>query len=92
MMRLRDKLGQVSSYVRKLRLSLGPDSYFQYKRRRESQRKRAAHEREQATDAAERKRRDAERRGEYDKRYAGEREHDVTRERSERGGENEPDR
>ncbi len=83
-MGLWDRLGQVSSYVRRLRLSLGPDSYFQYRRGREYDRKRADHEREQATDSAERERGEAERGREYDERYA--------RERSERADEIEPNR
>jgi hypothetical protein len=91
-MGLRDKLGQVSGYVRKLRLSLGPDSYYQYRRGREHARKRADHEREQASDSAERERGGAERQRDYDERYAGERERDIARERSERPEEIEPDR
>jgi hypothetical protein len=91
-MGLWDRLGQVGSYVRKLRLSLGPDSYFQYRRGREYERKRADDERAQATVSAERKRGEAERGRQYDERYAGERERDVARERSERAKEGEPDR
>jgi hypothetical protein len=40
-MGLWDKLGQASDYLRKKRLSLGPDSYFQYKRERKRERKHA---------------------------------------------------
>jgi hypothetical protein len=90
-MGLRDKLGRARSYVRKLRLSLGPDSYYQYKRGREHDRKRAEHDREQASDSAERERGGAERQRDYDERYAGERADDIARERSERE-EIEPDR
>jgi hypothetical protein len=91
-MGLWDRLGQVSSYLRKLRLSLGPGSYFQYRRGREYERKRAEHESDRATDSAARKRGEAERERGYDERYAGERERDIARERSERPEEIEPDR
>jgi hypothetical protein len=90
-MGLWDKLGQASSYVRKLRGSLGPDSYFQYRGAREDERKRADHERERAMDSAERERREAERAREHGERYATERERDIARELSERGEEVEPD-
>ena len=79
-MGLWDKLRQASDYLRKKRLSLGPDSYFQYKRERKRERK---HAREHAESSAQRERNDADRvqvkanreRG-YDKRYAREREGD----------------
>jgi len=57
-MGLRDKLRQASDYLRKLQLSLGPDSYFQYKRGRKLERK---HTREQTEDSARRKRAEADR-------------------------------
>jgi hypothetical protein len=85
------KLGQVSSYVRRLRRSLGPDSYFQYRRGREYERKHARQEAERTTDAAEHKRREAERARQYDERYATERETDLARERSEQAKEVGPD-
>jgi hypothetical protein len=91
-MGLWDKLGQASDYLRKLRRSLGPDSYFQYKRGRKDERKQADHDREQAHDFAEREREAAERRREYDERYTREREGDVARERPERAEEMGPDR
>jgi hypothetical protein len=89
-----DKLGQVNDYLRRLRLSLGPDSYFQYKRRRKYERKQADEARERAKDSAERARDEAERdvrEGEYEERYARERERDIARDRSERVDEVEPD-
>jgi hypothetical protein len=49
-MGLSGKLGQASNYLRKLRLSLGPDSYFQYKRQRRYASKQAEHAREHAAD------------------------------------------
>jgi hypothetical protein len=92
-MGLWDKLGRVSDYLRKLRLSLGPDSYFQYKRKRTHERKGADHARERAKDSAERVREaegDAEREREYDERYARERERDSAPDRTERTEEIEP--
>jgi hypothetical protein len=92
-MGLWDKLGRVSDYLRRLRLSLGPDSYFQYKRERTHERKQADHARERAKNSAEREREaegDAEREREYDERYTRERERDTTRERTQRGEEIEP--
>jgi hypothetical protein len=88
------KLRQATDYLRKLRLSLGPDSYFQYKRRRKSE-----HAREQAEDSAQRTRAEAERGREkaerelgYDQRYTREREADAAQEQAKRPEELEPDR
>jgi hypothetical protein len=58
-MRLLDKLRQVSSNLRRLRLSLGPDSYFQYKRRRKYEGEQADRARRYATESAGRERRRA---------------------------------
>jgi hypothetical protein len=91
-MGLRDKLRQASNYARKVRLSRGPDSYFQYKRGREYEREDADRAREHAKDSAEREREKAERGREYEERYTREREGDIARERTERGEEMEPDR
>ena len=95
-MGLRDKLRQASDYLRKLRLSLGPDSYFQYKRGRKLERK---HTREQTEDSARRKRAEADRGREtverqrgYDERYTREREGDAAQEQTKRPEELEPDR
>jgi hypothetical protein len=68
-----DKLKNVGSYVRRRWRSTAPDSYFQYKRRRERARKQAERGREDAERAAERERHEAERRREYDERYTAER-------------------
>jgi len=91
-MGLWDKLRQTGDYLRKLRLSLGPDSYFQYKRGRKHERKQAGDAREHAQDSADRERQKAERGREYEERYARERESDIARERTERAEETESDR
>jgi hypothetical protein len=75
-MGLRDKLGQASNYLRKLRRSRGPDSYFQYKRARNYEREQDDNAREYARDSAERDRKKAEREGEYEERYTRERQRD----------------
>lgn len=72
-MGLWDKLGRASDHLRKLRLSLGPDSYFQYRRKR----KQADDARGRADGRAERERvlaeGDVTREHEYEERYARER-------------------
>ncbi len=75
-MGLWDKLREASTYLRKLRSSRGPDSYFQYKRGREDERKQAEREREYAKDSAQRGREKAEREREHEERYTREREGD----------------
>jgi hypothetical protein len=79
-MGLWDKLRQWGNALRKLRLSLGPDSYYQYKRTRKYDQKQAVHDRAEAQDSAEREReetaRDAARERDYEQRYARERERD----------------
>jgi hypothetical protein len=86
-----DKLRQVGNYLRTLKVSLGPDSYSQYKRERKNERKQADHAREHEEQSAERDRESAEREREYEERYAREREGDVARERTQRAEEMEPD-
>jgi hypothetical protein len=83
-MGLLDKLRRASNSVRKLRLSVGPDSYFQYKRGRKYARKQADHAREHARHSADREREEAEhgrekaaRESEYDERYTREGKGDV---------------
>jgi hypothetical protein len=90
-MGLWDKLRQVSTDVRKLRLSRGPDSYFRYKAKRDFERKRDARDRERAAGEAERGREHAERERHYEERYTGERERHAARERTEPAEETEPD-
>jgi hypothetical protein len=92
-MGLLDKLRQASNSLRKLRLSLGPDSYFQYKRKRRYARKQAEHAREHAADReryeTEHARENAARERDYDERYARERKGNGAPEKAE---EVEPDR
>jgi hypothetical protein len=90
-MGLWDKLRQVSTDVRKLRLARGPDSYFRYKGKREYERKRHDRDRERAAGEAEREREDAERERRYEERYTAERERHAARERTEQAEETEPD-
>jgi hypothetical protein len=87
-----EKLRHASSDVRRLRLSLGPDSYSAYKRERKHERKQADRDREGAKDSAEREREEAQRAREYDERYEREREGDIARERTERAEGTGPDR
>jgi hypothetical protein len=89
-MGLLDNLRQASNYLRKLRLSLGPNSYFQYKRERKYTRKQAEHAREHAADTerdetehGRERRENAAREREYDERYARERNDQVAREQAE---------
>jgi hypothetical protein len=91
-MSLWGKLRQGGEYLRKLRPSRGPDSYFQYEQGRKSARKQADRAREHAEDSAEREREKAARGREYEERYTRELEGDIARERAERAEEMEPDR
>jgi hypothetical protein len=91
-MGLWDKLRQASTYFRKLRLSHGPDSYFQYRGRREHERKEEDRAREDTADSAERERAKAERERGYDERYTRERKGDVAREQAKRAEGAGPDR
>jgi hypothetical protein len=91
-MGLWDKLKEGGGYLRKLRLSLGPDSYAQYKRRRESARKDEERRRERGRGRAEQEREEAARGRGYEARYLADRERDDVRKRTERAEETEPDR
>ena len=71
-----DKLRKVGNSIRKGWRSTGPDSYFQYKRGRERQRKQAERGREEAERSAELERGAAQRGREHEERYAAEREAD----------------
>ena len=75
-MGLWDKLREGSNYLRKLRLSRGRDSYFQYKLGRDVKRKEADHFAEHEREEAEHGRERAERERGYDERYTRERESD----------------
>ena len=68
-----DKLMKVGNFVRKGWRSTGPDSYFQYKRGRERQRKQAEQGREDTDRSAELEREEAQRGREYEERYRAER-------------------
>lgn len=68
-----DTLKSIGSYVDKLRRSTDPDSYFQYRRRRERERKEAEHLREGADRHGEQERVEAERGRDYEERYEAER-------------------
>jgi hypothetical protein len=87
-MGLWDKLREARDYLRKRR---DPDSYFQYKRKRDYERKDAEEGRERTRDAANRERGEAERAREYKERYAADRESDIAEKRAERAEEVEPD-
>jgi hypothetical protein len=82
-MALMERLRQASSYVRRLRLSLGPDSYSQYKRERTSEREQADRARKHAQDTARGNLERSERERGYEERYAREREGDAGREKPE---------
>ena len=75
-MGLRDKLRQASDRLRKLRLSRGPDSYFQYRLGRESERREADRSAEWAREKAEHGREKAKRERGYEERYGRERDSD----------------
>jgi hypothetical protein len=68
-----DKLKNIGTYVRKRWRSTDPDSYDQYRRGREQERKQAAHMREDEERHGEQKRERAERGREYEERYKAER-------------------
>jgi hypothetical protein len=69
-----DRLRKVGNSVRKGWRSTNPDSYSQYRRGRERQRKRAERGREDADRSAELEREEVQRGREYEERYAAERE------------------
>jgi hypothetical protein len=68
-----DKLRRVGNYVRRGWLSMSSDSYFQYKRGRERQRKQAEQGRKYADRSAELEHKEAQRVREFEERYAAER-------------------
>jgi hypothetical protein len=87
-MGLGEKLRKARDFVRKRR---GPDSYFQYKRKREGNRKDAEEGRERSRDYAQQDRAEAERGVKYEERYAADRESEIAGERAERAEGIEPD-
>ena len=68
-----DKLKKAGAFVRTGWRSSAADSYAQYRRGREHERKQAERGREDAERSAERERKTAERGREYEERYAAER-------------------
>jgi hypothetical protein len=68
-----DKLRKVGNYVRKGWGSTASDSYFQYRRGRERQRKEEERGQEYADRSAELEREEVQRGREYEERYAAER-------------------
>lgn len=85
-MGLWDKLRQAGHDLRKLRFARGPDSYFQYKGRREHERKEEDHARAHAADEAEREREKAERERGFEERYTRERAGGTAPEQAEQAG------
>jgi hypothetical protein len=72
-MRVFDRLRSVGNYIRKGWRSTGPDSYFQYKRGRERERKQTERVRKDADRSAGLERTEAQRTREYKERYTAER-------------------
>ena len=91
-MGLADRLRRAGDYLRNLRLSGGPDGYWAYRRKRETERKEADHARDRAKDSARRERDKAEHERQYEERYRHERDDEIARERTRRADEPEPDR
>jgi hypothetical protein len=83
-----DKLRNARNYIRERR---GPDSYFQYKRKREDERAVAESGRERAKDYAEHERVEAERGRDYNERYTADRESEFSEKGPERAEGTEPD-
>jgi hypothetical protein len=72
-----DKLRRASVDLRKVWISRSPDSYFEYKGKREHERKGDDHARARQEDSAEREREKAERERGFEERYTREREGDA---------------
>ncbi len=87
-MGLGDKLRKARDYVRKRR---GPDSYFQYKRKREDDRKDAEQGRDRARDYAEQERGEAKLGREYKERYKADRASDIAEKQADKAEETELD-
>ena len=85
-MGLKDKLMQVVDGARKLWQPRDPDSYARYEHDRDYERKRADHERHDQQASAEHAREKAERRHDFEDRYAAEHEQHVEHERKNRPG------
>jgi hypothetical protein len=86
-----DKVRQARGDLRKVWISRGPDSYFEYKGKREHERKEDDQARERQEASAEREREKAERESGFEERYTREREAETGRQRTEQAEETEPD-
>lgn len=74
-----DRVKDIGNYVRKRWRSTDPDSYDQYKRGREHDRKHADQRRKDEVRHGEQDRAEAERRREYEERYGAERKAEESR-------------
>lgn len=90
-MGLWDKVRQASVDLRKLWVSRSSASYFEYKGKREHERKEDDHARERQEASAEREREKAERESGFEERYTREREAETGRQWTEQAEETEPD-
>ena len=90
-MGLGDKLKDIGNYVRKWWRSTDPDSYDQYKRGRERERKQADQTREDAERHGEQAREEVKRGHEYEERYRAERAAEEPRTEAPRGDTSQPD-
>jgi hypothetical protein len=90
-MGIADKLKNIGTYVRKRWRSTDPDSYDQYRRGRERQRKQAEHRREGAERLDEQERKEAERGREYEERYRAESAPEEPRTEASRGDPSHPE-
>lgn len=86
-----DKLKNIGNYVRKRWRSTDPDSYDQYRRGRERNRKQAEHVGEDAERHREQEREEAERGREYEERYTAERSAEEPRTEAPRGDTSQPE-
>jgi hypothetical protein len=86
-----DKLRNLGNYVRKRRRSTDPDSYDQYKRGRERERKDAEQMREREERRGEQERDEVARGREYEERYLAERAAEEPRTEAPRGDTSQPD-
>jgi hypothetical protein len=86
-----DKLRNVGNYVRKRWRSKDPDSYDQYKRGRERERKQAEQRHEHEEHRGEQEREEVERGREYEERYRAERAAEEPGTEAHRGDASQPD-
>jgi hypothetical protein len=86
-----DKLQNIGTFLRKWWRSKDPDSYDQYRRGRERERKRAEQVREGAAHHGDQEREKAERGREYEERYRAERAAEEPRTEAPRGDRSHPE-